>query len=158
MEKFFLQQINIENVKNILDLGCGKGELALDFATLGKQVDAINKENKLIPAHENINFIQADITSWKIERMYDLIMLRSVLHQLDKDFVIQKLFPTLQKHVPQNGYIYIETMTPEIGTLFTPDEIQKMLPNMNFIFLKETKIIIPTPHTYWYLGFQKISP
>ncbi len=84
--KFFLD--NIEKDSKILDLGCGKGELAYDLANKAKVVVAcdINKNYLDIAKkrykRDNITYLLADATNYNFKETFDYIILSCVLEYI----------------------------------------------------------------------------
>jgi len=84
--KFFLD--NIEKDSKILDIGCGKGELAYDLANIANIVVAcdINKNYLDIAKkrykRDNIIYLFADATNYNFNETFDYIILSCVLEYI----------------------------------------------------------------------------
>lgn len=74
----------LKNNKTVLDVGTKDGSIALQFADLGMQVDAIDI-NDLLEAGQKINFEKIGIEDFLLKntKCYDVVVCRHVLHHLD---------------------------------------------------------------------------
>ena len=83
-----LNLIEIENVKDVIDLGCGTGTLTKALAEKNFNVIGLDaSEEMLEKARKNypeIKFIQADATNFKIENKVDVVFSNAVLHWIEK--------------------------------------------------------------------------
>jgi SAM-dependent methyltransferase len=85
---FFID--NVSSGDRVLDVGCGKGELAHDLASRGgATVVGIDvKAESLAFArsrfqHEGLSFIEADVLEYSGEESFDVIVLSNVLEHID---------------------------------------------------------------------------
>lgn len=90
----------IPKTASVLDLGCGYGFLCymLHFLSEDRQITGIDyDEEKIITANhcysknDRINFEQSDITTYIINKKYDVIIIADVLHYLTPDNQIMML-------------------------------------------------------------------
>jgi 2-polyprenyl-3-methyl-5-hydroxy-6-metoxy-1,4-benzoquinol methylase len=83
---FFVQRIRPGEC--VLDVGCGKGELAYDLAEAGAIVTGLDWSRPSLEfarAHfraENIEFVEGDILTWDPPHAYDVIVLSNVLEHI----------------------------------------------------------------------------
>lgn len=102
----------IAPAKNALDISCGSGRDALYFANKGIKVIAIDfsrniiNEAKRINNHTNIEYMVADITSYKTNQKYDLIWANASLLHLEKDNLIE-VFKSIKKMLSIKGCFYV---------------------------------------------------
>ncbi len=95
----FLQKyVKDNNIKTILELGCGDFNLMKHFnfdglkyfgADIAESIIAKNNKNYRKP---NIKFLHEDIRGFKFERDYDLVLIKDVLIHLDNSSVLQVLY------------------------------------------------------------------
>lgn len=102
----------------VLDLGCGEGGISLELAKKGFDVTcvdisstAINKikqeaQNKKI----NIIAVCEDLTSFKINSSYDIIICLGVLHFLKQDLA-EKLVKMIQNKTNKEGVNFLDVLT-----------------------------------------------
>ena len=90
MARIFLQMFPPHEGQTLLDIGCGEGRDSIFFARNGYQVrgfdfskDGVNKS--LAWAKElklSINFFQADINNYRLEKSYDAVFASGALHYI----------------------------------------------------------------------------
>jgi SAM-dependent methyltransferase len=85
---FFVQRV--EPGERVLDVGCGKGELALDLAERsGAHVVGVDVSPRYLAfarersAHESVEYVEADVLSWRPEEPFDVVVLSNVLEHVD---------------------------------------------------------------------------
>ncbi len=156
-----------EKPRRILDIGAGLGEIALYCAKVGLKVDIIEKRKLSadLAGNSKIKLIEKEIKKWKAgERpVYDLIILRSVIHFFPQIFLSKRLFPQVVKSLKRGGLIYILTMTvPESSGRFTykPEYLIKVFRPLKLVFKKEIKKVhklgqFRQEHKTWQLFFKK---
>lgn len=103
---------HFSEINHILDLGCGTGTHALEFARRGFKVDGIDLSSHMLDlakskANEqalNINFKQGDIVDFATERHYELIVsLFAVVGYLTDTAKLASLFKNVFSHLSENG-------------------------------------------------------
>jgi SAM-dependent methyltransferase len=83
---FFRQRVGEGD--RVLDVGCGKGELASDLAGQGAQVTGIDvNRGSLAFARERfagsrVDFLEADVLAWQPTHDFDVIVLSNVLEHI----------------------------------------------------------------------------
>jgi 2-polyprenyl-3-methyl-5-hydroxy-6-metoxy-1,4-benzoquinol methylase len=98
--------------KEILDLGCGTGELANSLAIFGAKVTAIDlSKNSIKKAKENskklktkVNFLNKNILEYGEKKEYDLVIALGSLHHTIN---AKKGFCQAEKHLKKDGLIII---------------------------------------------------
>ena len=84
-----LELIDTSNAKTAIDLGCGSGALSGKLRDMGFDVTGIDSspEQLAIARRDfpDINFIEADVVSFKVEKPADVIFSNAVFHWIDKD-------------------------------------------------------------------------
>jgi tellurite methyltransferase len=101
----------------ILDLGCGQGRDALMAARHGHSVLGVDSSKTGIrqmledadAEGLSVEGVVADLTEYKIEGSYDVIILDRVLHMLEKDSRKALLKQVLQ-HVSPSGFVLTADM------------------------------------------------
>ena len=95
--------------KNVLDVGCGTGELAFRIAKEGANVKGIDYSERAINiakkkySHSNLSYELVDVSK-KISGKYDVIVSIGTLEHMDKPYVMLKKF---KNHLNPNGKIII---------------------------------------------------
>ena len=99
MINIFEKRFDVNNVKSMLDLGCGNGWMLRKLASkysldVGLGIDGsaemINKAKKY---QTNLDYLCTDITNWKASRSYDLIMSMEFIYYLnDPETVFNNIF------------------------------------------------------------------
>ena len=99
MINIFEKRFDVNNVKSMLDLGCGNGWMLRKLASkyslnVGLGIDGseemINKAKKY---QTNLDYLCMDITKWKASRSYDLIMSMEFIYYLnDPETVFNNIF------------------------------------------------------------------
>jgi tellurite methyltransferase len=129
---------NLDNIKSVLDLGCGVGRKSLRFAKKGIKVIGIDKKNPEIQ-QENFKFIQEDINNLNFNENYDLIITSMILHFFNKDKAVE-IINKIQKSTEKNGYNFLICMSNK-------DDCSKKGPNNFYPTLEELKKLYDSK--YW---------
>lgn len=121
--KFFIDNVNPQD--NVLDIGCGKGELTYDLAKKAKNVTGIDFSEKSIEFAkkrfflENIEYIVSDATKDIQEQKFNVIVLSNVLEHIENriEFLnkIRSLAPKLLIRVPMINRDWITLYKKELG-------------------------------------------
>ncbi|MBS3077038.1 methyltransferase domain-containing protein [Candidatus Pacearchaeota archaeon] len=90
------------NPHSVLDLGCGKGMLSLNFARKGIKVTGVDKKPQTIN-QDNFAFEQSDIRNFSFSKSYDLIISSFVLHFLKKEEA-ERVINKMITHTSFGGY------------------------------------------------------
>lgn len=111
-----LKHNNLNNVRNVLDVGCGAGSNTANFAHSGYLGVDINE--RYIRAARRCykrDFLVADITKSHdlLEGSYDFVLINSFLHHIDDDSTFRILNRVRELVLPE-GYVHsIEVVLPE---------------------------------------------
>jgi len=122
MEIPFYKSFLNDKKRNVLELGCGTGRLLIEFAKEGCFITGIDNSEDMInicrekskklskKIQSNIEVINSDMGSYKLEKKYDLIIVvintfQHIITINDKIMVLK----TAKKHLNDNGYIIIDT-------------------------------------------------
>jgi ubiquinone biosynthesis O-methyltransferase len=110
-------------VQNILDVGCGTGELALYLAEKGYTVTGIDMHEQFIQSAQNNKqkkqlptlpqFITADITRFKTTTQYDCVVSTDVLEHIEDD---EAAIKNMLKALKPRGIIII--IVPALQSLY----------------------------------------
>lgn len=90
MARIFLQMFPPHDGQTLLDIGCGEGRDSIFFARNGYQVTGLDfsqdgVKKSLVWADEmklSIDFFQADINEYRLEKHYDAIFASGALHYI----------------------------------------------------------------------------
>ena len=85
---FFVERI--APGERVLDVGCGKGELARDLAErAGARVVGIDVSPRYLAfarersVHANVEYVQADVLTWRPEERFEVVVLSNVLEHVE---------------------------------------------------------------------------
>jgi SAM-dependent methyltransferase len=96
--------MELPNVKDVLDVGCGKGNHSKIFVRYGKNVTGIESGFAGTHGCGDFKIIEDDFEKHAFEQQYDLVWCSHVLeHQLNVEMFIKKLFACCKK----DGYVAI---------------------------------------------------
>jgi len=164
--------------ENVLDAGCGEGNISFYLANKNKKVTAIDISQKtILECKEKAQklqliqspvFKQGNIEKQKFNNKFDLIICVEVIEHVKKPILMLK---NLQKHLKPGGLLFLTTPSKdaplfkigiikkydqEIGHLrrYTPQELKKILKSLKFQIVKtrETEGILKN-----FLFFNKIN-
>ncbi len=120
---FFVERIRVGD--NVLDIGCGKGELAFDVAKKAKAVTGIDMDASSIGqarerhAAPNISYILGDATKDLPNSTFDVVILSNVLEHIEhrREFLtaIKHLAPMFLIRVPMINRDWITLYKKEMG-------------------------------------------
>ena len=132
----------------ILDLGCGQGRDALMAARHGHSVLGVDSSKTGIrqmledadAEGLSVKGVVADLTKYKIEGSYDVIILDRVLHMLEKDSR-NALPKQVLQHVSPSGFVLIADMPSNKAALrdtFSRDSRKwpAVLDKKGFLFMR----------------------
>ncbi|MDD3159744.1 MAG: class I SAM-dependent methyltransferase [Candidatus ainarchaeum sp.] len=112
ISQIFNKDLNFWKNKNVLELGCGTGELANSLALFGANVKAIDLSKSSInkaketskKLNTKINFLNENILKFKDNKKYDVVIaLGSLHHTVDA----KKGFVIATNHLDKNGIIIV---------------------------------------------------
>jgi 2-polyprenyl-3-methyl-5-hydroxy-6-metoxy-1,4-benzoquinol methylase len=126
---FFLS--NILATDNVLDIGCGPGELAFDVAKKAKKVVGIDfsekyiaraKKNYILP---NLEYIFGDATKKTLNEKFDVVILSNVLEHIENRVpflqAIKTLAPKFLIRVPMIDRDWLTLYKKELGIEWRAD-------------------------------------
>ena len=118
-----------ESPKNILDLGCGTGEVLIRLAP-NYQMTGVDLSNEMLEiAKEKINtvsFYMQDMRSFKLEEKNDVVIsLFDTINHLISLEGLKKTFEHVWKNLTEGGLYIFDVVTREL--------IDEMFPGGNFI-------------------------
>lgn len=110
---------SLNNSGRVLDLGCGRGELAYYFAQQGFRVTAVDYSKEAIELAERcfkdeevlksrVEFICDDINSIVLSEQYDLVVASDLIEHLSP-LEVEMLYQKVKKHLKKNGLFIIHT-------------------------------------------------
>lgn len=137
--------LNFKQEGKILDLGCGNGRNSIFLSEKGFEVTSIDisKENieTIKSVSKNIKAIVADISTYKIEEDYDVIISTAVLHFLNQS-VSKSIINQMKEHTKKEGINIISVFTEDnpskrFPNLFKSGELKSFYRDWNIIRYKE---------------------
>ena len=103
----------LTGLKTGLDIGCAYGANSRYLASLGIEMDAIDKALPGdINADENINFQRMDVMDFPFNKAYDIILAMNVLQFLTPDNRV-KVMDSIWRSLNQNGWLFINSFTAD---------------------------------------------
>jgi len=118
------------NLKEILDIGCGGGNVSKHFENIPEvKIEGIDKMENRVDC-KNFKFLMSDIRNFEFKKKYDLIICALVLHFLDKNEA-EEIIMKIKKHTNKQGvnfFILIsnkDSLSREKPNNFYPD-LKKM--------------------------------
>jgi cyclopropane fatty-acyl-phospholipid synthase-like methyltransferase len=119
--ELIIKNVNLPENSRVLDLACGAGRHSVLFAQKGFKVTAVDLSENLLKvarlsakeANVNINFVQADIRHFCINKKFDLIAnLFTSFGYFDDDKENFLLFDTVQELLNKNGSFALDYFNP----------------------------------------------
>lgn len=128
---------NIDLRSQVLEIGCGTGNFTEDFAKTGCDLLAVDISEALLKlasernmSDHNVRFLQRRFEDCELEGPFDAIIGSSILHHLDLDDALIKIFQLLKPNgrlsfaEPNmlNPQVFIERMFRPLFPYVSPDE------------------------------------
>lgn len=127
--KFFLD--NVGEGDAVLDIGCGKGELAFDVAKKAKRVSGVDFSEKYIEFAQknykrpNLAYVYGNALEYEFREKFDVIILSNVLEHIEErvEFLskIKSLAPKLLIRVPAIDRDWLTLYKKELGLEWRAD-------------------------------------
>lgn len=111
--QFYNQFLSINNSRNILEIGCGTGNLAKRFIENKHDYLGLDYSQSMITIAEERNpnggFIQADMRHFSVKIPYDFILItgRTTSYLISNDD-IHNTFSSIYKNLTQNGILIFD--------------------------------------------------
>jgi SAM-dependent methyltransferase len=107
----FLSELShfVRHGARVLELGAGRGGHARFFAALGARVTAVDAVAREV---DGVEWLPITVQQWcakRTRRKYDVVFMRNLLQQLDRDWVLDVLLPKVTDRVRERGIVAIET-------------------------------------------------
>lgn len=123
--KFYQGQAIYKSNRNVVDIGCGAGHLALEFLKNGYLVTGIDLSPFMLDyARENtkeykergaVNFLEADASNFNLKREYGLaVSIYDSINHLSNTKSLKGCFKSAYRCVVKNGY-FIFDLNTKIG-------------------------------------------
>jgi 2-polyprenyl-3-methyl-5-hydroxy-6-metoxy-1,4-benzoquinol methylase len=128
---FFVERVRPG--ERVLDVGCGKGELAYDLAEAGAIVTGLDWSRPSLDfarAHfraEHLEFVEGDIVTWEPPHAYDVIVLSNVLeHVASRVDLLRRLVSTATPdrfliRLPRSDRDWLVPLRQELGLPYFSD-------------------------------------
>lgn len=118
----------------ILDLACGTGTFATMLKLKGYNSEGLDLSNEIIEIanekrkinHLDIPFYVMDMTSFKLDKKYDMITcFFDSVNFLDNKSKIKKMFDSVYNHLKTNGYFIFDIASKVLFNEYDGNEIHK---------------------------------
>ena len=125
--------LNVEGPK-VLDVGCGKSQLAYCLYKLGYDAYGIDNDQDMYDFHDFPNFWQMDATKTKFkDETFDTVVSISVIEHIPED---KKVIKEMTRILKSGGVLILTTAYGEgylssMTRLYTKSEIKKLLDGFN---------------------------
>jgi len=154
--EFIIEKMGLTGNERILDLACGYGRHALEFARRGYEVvgvditeDYVNYGNEQAQK-ENLTakFILSDIRDVKFENEFDVVlnMADGAVGYLENDAENMKIFKVISKALKPGGQHFMDIMSGDYAKLHFPCQLweagQKGLTLAGFDWNPETRTML----------------
>ncbi|MCK5438703.1 MAG: methyltransferase domain-containing protein, partial [Gemmatimonadetes bacterium] len=106
-----LAQVSLASPKQIVDLGCGAGNVTRILAERWPDVDLTGVDgsaemlNRARDLAVNVRWVQADIATWTPDTPLDLLFSNAALHFVDEH---ERLFPKLLEFLAPGGVLAVQ--------------------------------------------------
>lgn len=120
--------------RKVLDLGSGNGYLCKYFNKNGYEGHELSEflVKRAKTDYPKYNFFQSDITLLNLRKKFDLVLVIGVIHHLN-DHNFNKLLNVLDKHLLQDGKIFIIEAIPPISRYNITGKILRELDNGEYV-------------------------
>ena len=151
----FINLLDLDKNKTVLEIGCGTGRIAKKIVDLCKIYVGIDVSQKTINVarnhfkkETNATFIDGDFLNYDFTKMYDVICSTlTFMHIQDKEYALTKIFSLLKQDgkavlsIDKNQQTYINTGYSRI-TIFpdTPNTICGLLRQIGFTNIEVKEI------------------
>ena len=154
--------------KSVLECGCGGGQHTSFMAPYAESITAVDLNTVDIAIErnaifENVEFLEADIATMKLNQQFDFVLCIGVIHHTDDP---DQTFINLYDHCKPGGIIIIWTYSAEGNFLvrFIVEPLRKMflrkLPTGALVYLSKilTLILYPFVYSIYLLPFFSFLP
>lgn len=108
--------VNPSQKDRILDIGCGRGELAYALAASGAEVTGVDYSEAAIKIADrvfggkvkNLKYVQADIMKMENMDAYDKVVMSDVVEHIEQDF-LEEIFEKISRTLGVQGVLIIHT-------------------------------------------------
>jgi len=128
INKIFLE-LEKHSIATALDLGCGKGRIAMPLAKKGVKVLGVDIRASLI-SHENFKFVNADVRNFDFNEKFDLIICSLLLHFFRKEKSLE-IIKKMQQATSIGGINLIICMSNEDA--LSKEKPENFYPSLNML-------------------------
>jgi trans-aconitate methyltransferase len=133
--RYMIHRFSLDGNGNMLDLGCGTGQLALRFSDWFEKIAGVDTEREMIEEAmrlskearvENMEWFVGDLDSYKAKHTqpYKLVTIAKAFHWMDREKVLESLY----EMIPIGGGVaIIDNYTPNKESLLWEEKVKEVV-------------------------------
>jgi len=183
-KKEIKKHLDFSNDRNIIDLGCGIGRIAIDLSPYVDFVLAVDYSQPLVDigraevkkrSIKNVEFLCYSSSDFLYDKAFDAVVICGLFNNIN-DETVEKTIDNINRHLKSNGKVIlkesvgiekrfeiIDKFSEEIGTIYnsiyrTPDELIEMFMKGGFRVKVSKKMLQHRKETgFWFFVFEKAT-
>lgn len=161
----FIQSMDLNQNKSVLEIGIGTGRLAMKVAPLCKSLFGIDISPKTVEravenlsAHQNLELVCGDFMTFQFHKQFDIIYSSlTFMHISDKEAAVSKVASLLRENglfvlsIDKNQIEFLDFGTRKIKIYpDNPEEMQKYITNAHLQLINQYE----TEHAYVFVSLK----